>query len=135
MTDAEANRVCDRIRQVAYDLHVYLGVGFLEKVYENALAHRLEKIGMDVKAQVPIQVADEDGFIIGDYVADLLVDGVPIELKAVSSLVPVHVAQLLNYLKATGIRHGLLINFGSEKFECRKFAGRNNLAPGPLCPL
>ena len=135
MTDAEANRVCDRIRQVAYDLHVYLGVGFLEKVYETALEHRLEKIGMDVKTQVSIQVADEDGFVIGDYIADLLVDGILVELKAVSSLLPVHTAQLVNYLTATGIRHGLLINFGSEKFECRKLAGRNNQAHSPLCPL
>lgn len=127
MTDEEANRVCDRIRQVAYDLHVYLGVGFLEKVYENGLAHRLEKAGMDVRTQVPIRVADEDGFVIGDYVADLLVDGVLVELKAVSALSPAHVAQLLNYLKATGIRHGLLVNFGSEKFQCRKLAGKDEM--------
>ena len=127
MRDEEANRVCDRIRQVAYDLHVYLGVGFLEKVYENGLAHRLEKAGMDVRTQVPIRVADEDGFVIGDYVADLLVDGVLVELKAVSALSPAHVAQLLNYLKATGIRHGLLVNFGSEKFQCRKLAGKDEM--------
>ena len=124
MTDEEANKVCDRIRQVAYDLHMYLGVGFLEKVYENALAHRLGKAGMDVQTQVPIQVSDEDGFVIGDYIADLLVDGILVELKAVSSLTQAHVAQLLNYLKATGIRHGLLVNFGSEKFQCRKLAGK-----------
>ena len=130
--EAEANSICDKIRQVAYDLHVYLGVGFLEKVYENALAHRLGKAGMDVKTQVPIQVSDEDGFVIGDYIADLLVDGVLVELKAVSTLTSAHSAQLLNYLSATGIRHGLLINFGSEKFECRKLAGRNNLAHSPL---
>ena len=127
MTEDKANGICDKIRQVAYDLHVYLGVGFLEKVYENALAHRLEKAGMDVQTQVPIQVADEDGFVIGDYVADLLVDGVLVELKAVSALSPAHVAQLLNYLKATGIRHGLLVNFGSEKFQCRKLAGKDEM--------
>ena len=126
MTDEEANKVCDRIRQVAYDLHMYLGVGFLEKVYENALAHRLGKAGMDVQTQVPIQVSDQDGFVIGDYVADLLVDGILVELKAVSSLTQAHVAQLLNYLKATGIRHGLLVNFGSEKFQCRKLAGKDD---------
>ena len=132
MTEAEANGICDKIRQVAYDLHVYLGVGFLEKVYENALAHRLEKAGLDVKTQVPIQVADEDGFVVGDYIADLTVNGIVVELKAVSTLTSAHTAQLLNYLTATGIRHGLLINFGSEKFECRKLAGRNNLAQPPL---
>ena len=125
MTEEEVNRVCDKIRQTAYDLHVYLGVGYLEKVYENALAHRLKKCGMDVRAQIPIRIADEDGFEIGDYVADLLVDGVLIELKAVTTLLPVHAAQLLNYLTATGIRHGMLINFGSEKFQCKKLASRS----------
>ena len=120
---------------MAYDIHVYLDVGYLEKVYENALVHRLEKIGMSVKAQIPIQVADEDGFVIGEYIADMLVDGVLVELKAASSLSSSHVAQLLNYLTATGIRHGLLINFGSEKFQCRKLAGRAKRPQGPLCSL
>ena len=125
MTEEEAKGICERIRQVAYDLHVYLGVGFLEKVYENALAHRLGSAGMNVSTQVPIVVRDEDGFVIGEYVADMLVDGVLVELKAVSTLLSVHAAQTLNYLKATGIEHGLLINFGSYRFECQKFVLRN----------
>jgi GxxExxY protein len=125
MTEEEAKGICERIRQVAYDLHVYLGVGFLEKVYENALAHRLGSAGMNVSTQVPIVVRDEDGFVIGEYVADMLVDGVLVELKAVSTLLPVHAAQTLNYLKATGIEHGFLVNFGSYRFECQKFVLRN----------
>ena len=124
MTEQEANAICDKIRQVAYDLHVYLGVGYLEKVYENGLAHRLVKSGMSVKSQVPVQVSDEDGFVIGEYVADLVVEGIVVELKAVSSLLPIHVAQLINYLKAMKVEHGLLINFGSEKFQCKKVAKR-----------
>ena len=124
MTDEEAKVICDRIRQTAYAIHLYLGVGYLEKVYENALAHRLSKQGMDVQTQFPIQVVDEDGYVIGDYLADMVVDGVVVELKAVSALNGAHIAQLLNYLKATGMKHGLLINFGSDKFECRKVAGR-----------
>ncbi len=124
MTDGEAKQICDRIRQVAYDLHVYLGVGYLEKVYENALAHRLLKAGMDVQTQIPIQVRDEDGFIIGEYIADMIVDGVLVELKSVSTLLPVHTAQTINYLTATGMRHGMLINFGSYIFQCTKLAGR-----------
>jgi GxxExxY protein len=116
------NEKCDRIRQIAYDLHVYLGIGYLEKVYENGMKHRLEKAGFIVETQVPIQIRDEDGFVLGDYIADMVVDGIIIELKSVSTLLDVHVAQLLNYLKATGIGHGLLINFGSEKFQCRKIA-------------
>ena len=122
MTEDEAKEKCDRIRQIAYDLHVYLGVGYLEKVYENGLMHRLKKAGFDVQTQVPIQVRDEDGFILGDYLADMIVDGVIIELKAVSTLMQAHVAQVINYLKATDREHGLLINFGSEKFQCRKIA-------------
>ena len=122
MTEQEANKICDKIRQVAYDLHVYLGVGYLEKVYENGLVHRLTKVGMSVQTQVPIQVADEDGFVIGEYVADMVVDGIIIELKSVSTLLPIHLAQLLNYMKAMKLEHGLLINFGSEKFQCKKVA-------------
>ena len=124
MTDEEAKVICDTIRQTAYSIHLYLGVGYLEKVYENALAHRLRKQGIDVQTQVPIQVVDEDGYVIGDYLADMVVGGVVVELKAVSALNGAHIAQLLNYLKATGVKHGLLINFGSDKFECRKVAGR-----------
>ena len=81
MTEQEANKICDKIRQVAYDLHVYLGVGYLEKVYENCLAHRLTKAGMAVQSQVPIQVADEDGFVIGEYVADMVVDGISVPFQ------------------------------------------------------
>ena len=122
MTDEEAKSICDRIRQVAYDLHVYLGTGYLEKVYENGLAHRLAKSGMEVSCQVPIQVTDEDGFVIGEYFADMVVDGIVVELKAVGTLLPVHVAQTINYLKAMNLEHGMLINFGSERFQCRKLA-------------
>ena len=122
MTGEEAKEKCDRIRQIAYDLHVYLGVGYLEKVYENGLKHRLEKVGYEVQTQVPIQVRDEDGFLLGDYVADMIVNGLIIELKAVSTLTQSHVAQVINYLKATEREHGLLINFGSEKVQCRKIA-------------
>ncbi len=122
MTDEEAKSICDRIRQVAYDLHVYLGTGYLEKVYENGLAHRLAKSGMEVSCQVPIQVTDEDGFVIGEYFADMVVDGIVVELKAVGTLLPVHVAQAINYLKAMNLEHGMLINFGSERFQCKKLA-------------
>ena len=124
MTEEEAKGLCDRIRQVAYDLHEYLGTGYLEKVYENALVHRLQLAGMNVTTQVPITVKDQDGFVIGEYVADMVVNGPGIELKAVSTLSPAHVAQTINYLKAMHIEHGMLINFGSERFQCRKLAKR-----------
>ena len=134
MTDDEAKMICDKIRQTAYDLHVYLGIGYLEKVYENALAHRLVKAGMKVETQIPIQVKDEDGFVIGDYVADMVADGILIELKSVTTLLPAHIAQTLNYLTATGMRHGMLINFGSTTFQCQKVVGRNEPSSS-LCSL
>ena len=122
MMENSVKELCDSIRQVAYELHLYLGVGYLEKVYETGLAHRLGKAGLTVRTQVPITVRDEDGFVLGEYLADLVVDGLIIELKAVSTLLPVHEAQLMNYLRATNTKHGMLINFGSEKFQCRKLA-------------
>lgn len=118
----EIAALCDNIRQTAYDLHVYLGVGYLEKVYENALCHRLEKKGLSVHRQIPIKVKDEDGFPIGDYIADVVVENIILELKAVDTLNDAHIGQTLNYLKATGLKHAMLINFGSEIFQCRKLA-------------
>src|SRR5262249_29221605 len=94
-----------------------------EKVYENALANRLRKAGFDVKQQHPIRVFDEDGTLIGDYYADLLVnDCLILELKTAKALNDEHAAQVLGYLKSARLEHGLLINFGSYKFELRKFA-------------
>ena len=124
MTENEAKRICDTIRQTAYDLHVYLGFGFLEKVYENGLAHRLSSAGLSVQTQVPLVVHDQDGFVIGEYMADMIVDGILVELKAVSALRPEHVAQTINYLQATHLDHGMLINFGAPKFQCRKLMRR-----------
>ena len=117
--------LCDTIRQTAYDIRVYHGHGHLEKVYENALAHRLRKMGLAVEQQYPIKVYDEDGTVIGDYVADLLVEGeLIIELKAAKSIVSEHVAQILGYLASSRKQHGLLINFGSYRFQIKKYAGR-----------
>lgn len=123
MTDQEIKDLCDRIRQTAYDIHVYHGHGHLEKVYENALGHRLRKAGLKAVQQAPIHVYDEDGTEIGEYFADLLVeDNVIVELKAAKTIAPEHEAQLLGYLKSSRNEHGLLINFGSFKFQIRKFA-------------
>ncbi len=119
----------DLVRQTAYDIHVYHAHGHLEKVYENALANRLRKAGLDVKQQHPIQVFDEDGTLIGDYQADLLVEGeLIVELKTARTLANEHEAQILGYLKSARLEHGLLINFGSYKFEIRKFKWSEELA-------
>ena len=115
--------LCDQVRQTAFNIHAYHAHGHLEKVYENALAHRLGKLGVAVKRQYPIQVLDEDGTIIGDYLADLFVENqLTVELKTAKALALEHEAQILGYLKSARIEHGLLINFGSFKFEIRKFA-------------
>lgn len=125
----DVNALCDLVRQTAYDIHLYHGHGHLEKVYENALAHRLRKLGLAVKQQHPLKVFDEDGTLLGDYLADLLVeDAIVIELKTAKALAVEHQAQILGYLKSAKLEHGLLINFGSPKFEMRKFVWteRNN---------
>jgi GxxExxY protein len=110
----------ERILGAAFKVHNTLGVGFLEKVYENALAHELRKEKLAVDQQKVIQVR-YDGIVVGDYQADLVVDNrVLIECKAASNLDPVHDAQLLNYLRATGIRVGLLLNFGRAKLQYRR---------------
>jgi GxxExxY protein len=114
--------LCDRVRETAFAIHVYHAHGHLEKVYENALAHRLRKAGIDVRQQHPIDVYDEDGTLIGEYFADLLVEGrLIVELKAAKTIAPEHEAQILGYLKSSRREHGLLINFGSYKFQIRKY--------------
>ncbi len=115
--------LCDLVRETAFAIHKYHGHGHLEKVYENALAHRLRKIGVKVEQHIPIKVYDEDGTVIGDYLADLFVEGqLIIELKAAKSIAGEHIAQLLGYLKSARIEHGLLINFGSYRFQIKKYA-------------
>jgi len=115
------------VRETAFAIHCYHKHGHLEKVYENALAHRLRKLGLDVKQQCPLTVYDEDGTVIGEYFADLFVDNrLIVELKAVKALADEHIAQLLGYLCASRIEHGLLINFGAPRFEIRKYALSQN---------
>ncbi len=115
--------LCDVVRQTAYAIHKYHGNGHLEKVYENALAHRLRQLGLNVANQHPLSVFDEDGAILGEYIADLLIDRVLIvELKAARAIAPEHEAQVLAYLRGAHLQHALLINFGSPKFEIRKYA-------------
>lgn len=97
-----------------------LGVGFNEKVYENSLAHETKKAGLSVEQQHAVKV-HYDGVEVGSFVCDLLVEGcVLVELKAVSQLTNEHVAQCMNYLKATGLSVCLLINFGRSKIEIKR---------------
>jgi len=99
---------------------IVLGCGFLEKVYENALAIELTKSGLKAEQQTPLQVHYE-GEVVGEYFTDIIVeDKIILELKAVSHILPAHEVQLVNYLKATGIEVGLLINFAGERVEVRR---------------
>jgi len=109
----------DKILSAAFKVSNTLGAGFLEKVYENSLAVELRKSGSIVEVQkaYPVRYV---GVIVGDYIADLVVDGkVVVECKAISALDPAHKAQLMNYLKASGIRVGLLLNFGRPRLQYR----------------
>ena len=121
MNDKEIFGLCDTARQTSFELHKFLRNGHLEKVYENGLAHRLRNAGLIVEQQHPLKVYDEDGTILGEYFADLLIESeLIVELKGCKAIADEHLAQLLGYLRATGHRHGLLINFGTEKIQIKK---------------
>src|SRR2546428_13924151 len=113
--------LCDIVRETSFAIHRYLRSGHLEKIYENSLAHRLRKKSITLRQQHPIEVYDEDGTPLGQFVTDLLVEEqLVVELKACSTLVPEHTAQMLGYLRGSGLRHGLLINFGAPRLQIKK---------------
>ncbi len=109
----------------AYEVHKELGQGFLEKVYEIALLHELRSQGLRAEAQAPIPVHYK-GAVVGDYFADILVEGaVIVEIKASGALASIHEAQLLHYLKATGTEVGLLLNFGRPSVQVKRMIRTN----------
>ncbi len=110
----------------AFEVINELGSGFLESVYEKAMLQALADAGIFVEAQKPVKVQFR-GKTIEDFYVDLLIErNVLVELKAVKPLSPEHQAQIINYLKATGIEVGLLINFGNPKLEFKRFTRRKN---------
>jgi GxxExxY protein len=116
----EINEITYAVRDAVFEVNRVLGPGFLEKVYENALLVELRKRGLKAYSQVPIKVSYK-GEMVGEYIADILVeDKVIVELKAVESLEKIHEAQLLNYLRATGIQAGLLVNMKHRKAEINR---------------
>ena len=109
------------INACVFEVYRHLGHGFLEKVYENALVREFQARGIAVKAQVPFSV-NYKGAIVGEYCADLVVENrVIVEVKAVERLHPAHESQILNYLKATGKKVGLLVNFTHPKAMVKRF--------------
>ena len=116
----ELKVLASKVGQIAYGVHEDFGTGLLEKVYETAFEHRLQKAGYKVERQKPLSVYDEDGFCVGEYFVDLYInDCLVVELKATAALAPEHYAQIINYLKIMDRPVGLLVNFGSRKFERR----------------
>jgi GxxExxY protein len=114
------NALSERIIGCAFAVANGLGSGFLEKVYENALAHELRKAGLTVAQQQGVSVVYDD-VIVGEFAADLLVEAaIVVELKAVRALDDVHQAQCMNYLRATGMHLCLLLNFGRPRLEIRR---------------
>ena len=114
------NEISEKIIGCAFHVHNILGCGFLEKVYENALVLELRKAGLKIIQQAPIKVYYENE-TVGDYIADILVEGeIIIEIKAVKYIDEIHEAQLINYLKATGLKLGLILNFCRPKLEIKR---------------
>jgi len=117
---SEMSQLTERVIRCAFAVSNTLGCGFLEKVYENSLVHELRKAGIQAEQQHAIAVR-YDGVVVGEYAAGLLIEGsLLVELKAVKELDDVHLAQCLNYLKATSLRLCLLMNFGKPKLEVRR---------------
>ena len=119
-TDKDINELTYQINGAIFEVSRVLGAGFLEKIYENALLIELRKRGLKAESQKPINVSYK-GQTVGDYFADILVcDQVIVELKCVENFSGLHEAQLLNYLKATGVKVGLLVNFNHPKVEIKR---------------
>ena len=117
----DINELTYQIRGAVFEVNRVLGAGFLEKVYEKALLVEFHKRGLKAESQLPIKVSYKNE-VVGEYFADIVVEGkIIIELKAVDQLQKIHEAQLLNYLKATEYKIGLLINFTHPKAEIKRF--------------
>ena len=119
-----ADQITEKIIGAAYAVANNLGSGFLEKVYENALAYELRQGGLTVEQQKSLKVHYR-GVLVGEYVADMVVDdSVLVELKAVKALDDAHMAQCLNYLHATGLKVCLLLNFGTTKVQVKRLVNK-----------
>ena len=115
--------ITERIIGACYEVANELGAGFLESVYEKALLVALREKGIDAASQVPMAVSFR-GQNVGEFFADIIVESkIVVEVKAVKRLLPEHSAQVINYLKATGMEVGLLVNFGGPKVEIKRLHG------------
>jgi len=132
MEGMRLNELSGKVLGSCFEVANELGVGFLESVYEKALLYALKEKELNAESQVPVKVGFR-GYDVGIFYADIMVENcLIIELKAVKALVPEHNAQVLNYLKATGIEAGLLVNFGTSKLEYRRFNNHMSQLPSDV---
>ncbi|HYD48611.1 MAG TPA: GxxExxY protein [Terriglobales bacterium] len=116
----EIDSLTDLIIRGALTVHRSLGPGYLESVYQNALVHELRKLNLDIACGVRLQVR-YDGIVVGEFMPDIIVGGgLIIENKAIQAILTIHEVQLVNYLTATGIDDGLLLNFGAERLQIKR---------------
>lgn len=133
----EHEGITEHILAASFEVMQEIGHGFLESVYERSLLIALQSRGLTVKSQVPIKVIFRK-HTVGEFFADLLVENkVIVELKAAKSLAPEHQAQVINYLNATGIEVGLLINFGAPKMDYHRLVRKKDFRPSTTqtCPF
>ncbi len=131
----EQEALTETIIGCAMKVHSTLGPGFLESVYRNALAHELRKAGLNVSCERPVTV-HYDGIVVGDFSADTLVEEkVLVELKANQALVPANEVQLVNYLTATAIEIGLLVNFGADSLQFKRKTRTYRARQAPQAPM
>ncbi len=127
----EEQELTEKIIGCAMKVHSTLGPGFLESVYQRALTHELNKAGLKVECEKAIAV-HYDGFAVGEFSADVLVEEkIMLELKANQAISPANEVQLVNYLAATGIEIGLLVNFGAERLEFKRKSRTYRPKPPP----
>ena len=123
MVKDRAFQLTDLVRETAYAIHSFHGPGHDVAIYGNALAHRLKKQSVPLEQHVLVPIRDEDGSRIGDFIADMIVDGeLLIVLRVASSIHDDQIAAALGYLRSCGLAHAAIVNFGGSKFQLRKLA-------------
>jgi GxxExxY protein len=135
MNENAVHQLCAVVREDSLAAHRFLRHGHAEKIYENSLANRLRKRGLLIAQQQPLSVYDEDGALLGEFLADLLVENaLVLELKAVRQLADEHTAQVLGYLRVSRVEHGMLVNFGAPIIQFKKFIFSEDYDPStPSC--
>ncbi|BCM89984.1 hypothetical protein IAD21_01835 [Abditibacteriota bacterium] len=121
----EINTITREVIGCAFEVGTELGIGYAEKVYENALVFEMRSRGLNLEQQVPLKVRYKE-VVVGEFIADIVVEGcVLIELKAQNAILDAHVAQCVNYLKTTGFPIALILNFGTPRVQTKRVVGNS----------